>query len=73
MDHQQRQGHAHLLILRRIAFNLLALFRGRTQRSEDKRLTPWATLLRWFVIALVSATLLQVDGLRSRNAAAAIR
>ena len=61
------RGMVVVLLLRRMAFNLLALFRDVTQRSENKRGTPWKTLLRWtynMLIALVDADLL---GLRNRG------
>jgi hypothetical protein len=67
------KGMLNVLILRRIAANLLALFRGLTQRSEDRRLTPWATIMLWFFIALVSATSQQVAGLRPRHQSATTR
>jgi hypothetical protein len=37
-------GSLNVLLLRRIAFNILALFRTVTQRADDKRRTPWLTL-----------------------------
>ena len=43
-------------VLRRIAYNMLALFRSVTQRSEDRRQTPWRDLLRWVYNALIAAT-----------------
>ena len=67
------QGMLNVLILRRIAYNLVALFRGLTQRSEDRRLTPWATVIRGFYIALVAATEQQIAGLRTRTEAPEIR
>lgn len=63
-------GSLNVLLLRRIAFNMLALFRSVTQRSEDKRGTPWLTLFNQLSIALVSATLEALAGLRTRVPAA---
>lgn len=63
------QGSLNVLLLRRIAFNLLALFRGVTQRSDEKRATPWATLFENLYITLVSATAEVIEGLRPRVAA----
>ncbi len=63
-------GSLNVLLLRRIAFNMLALFRSVTQRSEDKRATPWLTLFGQLYIALVSASLEAVAGLRTRVVAA---
>jgi hypothetical protein len=60
------KGMLNVLILRRIALNLLTLFRGVSLRSEDNRLMPWASLLRAFRDALLLATLSLVDGLRDR-------
>ena len=59
-------GSLNVLLLRRIAFNMLALFRSVTQRAEDKRGTPWLTLFNRLYIALVSATAEAVAGLRTR-------
>lgn len=41
------QGALALLMLRRIAYSLLALFRSVTLRSADKRQMPWKDLLLW--------------------------
>ena len=69
-DHPWIAGHdrgmLNVLILRRIAYNLVALFRGVTQRSGDRWLTPWAAVLRWFYNAMIVATARQVVGLRTR-------
>lgn len=59
-------GSLNVLLLRRIAFNMLALFRSVTQRSEDKRGTPWLTLFGQLYIALLTATVEVVAGLRTR-------
>jgi len=65
------KGSVVVLLLRRIAYNMLALFREATQRSEDKRGTPWKTLLRWMHSALIALTELDLAGLRERNLPAA--
>lgn len=65
------KGALAVLLLRRIAYNLLALFRSVTQRSEERRRIPWADLLRGFAQALVVITEVHVAGLRPRNNAAA--
>jgi hypothetical protein len=65
------QGALNLLILRRIAYNMLALFRGVTLRSEERRATPWRDLMRWLYNALISATAEQVASLRPRQVDAA--
>ncbi len=64
------RGMLAVMVLRRIAFNLLALYRCVTQRSEDKRRMPWKDLMRDFYDALVAATQAQLAGLRARNTAA---
>lgn len=40
------QGALNVLILRRVAYTLLTLFRTVTQKSEEHRLMPWRTLVR---------------------------
>ena len=65
------KGMVAVLMLRRIAYNLLALFRNVTQRSEANRRTPWKDLKRWVYNALISATDAQVAGLRPRAEVAA--
>ena len=61
------QGMVVLLILRRLAYNIMAFFRSVTQRSEDKRNLPWRTLQTW-ILAMTMA-LLEKDllGLRERT------
>ena len=66
------QGALAVLLLRRIAYNLLALFRSVTLRSEERRVMPWADLLRGFEHALVALGEAQLAGLRPRNHAAAL-
>ena len=44
-----------VLLLRRIAFTMLALFRAVTLRSEKSRAMPWKKLLGWVQLALVAA------------------
>jgi len=66
------KGALAVLLLRRIAYNMLALFRSVTQRSEERRAMPWADLLRGLRNALVAATEAQLASLRPRNIAAAL-
>jgi len=47
------KGALVVAILRRIALNLLVLFRSVTQRSIDRRATPWRELVRNVWLALV--------------------
>lgn len=56
-----------MLLLRRIAYNLAALFRSVTQRSEERRRTPWRDFLRSIYNSLIAATPEQVEGLRTRK------
>jgi len=59
-------GALNLIILRRIAYNAMALYRARTLRAEAKRLMPWRDLIREVHIALITATAAAVNGLRAR-------
>jgi hypothetical protein len=43
-------------ILRRIAYTMLALFRSVTQRSDERRATPWIALMTDFFVALITTT-----------------
>jgi hypothetical protein len=65
------KGMVVVMLLRRLAYNLLALFRGVTQRSEERRATPWRDLVRWFYNALIAATAADLSHLRSRTGLAA--
>lgn len=47
------KGALVVALLRRIALNLLVLFRSVTQRSEERRAMPWADLVRNVWLALV--------------------
>jgi len=61
------RGLMNVLVLRRIAYTLLALFRSITQRSDEARAMRWKDLLRWVNAALVGATDEQMSGLRART------
>jgi hypothetical protein len=65
------RGALAIGLLRRIAYNLLALFRSVTQRSDEARRTPWRTLMHWLHVALLTAKEVHVAGLRARRPAAA--
>jgi hypothetical protein len=60
------QGMLNVLLLRRIALNLVGLFRGRTLRGEEQRTTPWTTVIRWFHNMLIAATPDLLEQLRPR-------
>jgi hypothetical protein len=64
------QGALAVLLLRRVALNLLGFFRSVTQKSEEKRAAPWKTLMRSMWLALVSATDEVLASLRPRVAPA---
>ncbi len=61
------QGMLNVLLLRRVALNLVGLFRGRTLRGEEQRTTPWATVIRWFHNTLIAATDNLLANLRPRR------
>lgn len=61
------QGALVVMLLRRLVYTVLTLFRARTQRSEDKQLAPWRELLEDIMDAMKMATQLEVVGLRSRT------
>lgn len=63
------QGMVVVMLLRRIASNLLALYRSVTTRAEHKRKVAWPTLLRAIGTALLQATQEAMAGLRRRNRA----
>jgi len=53
-------------LLRRLAYTLVALFRSVTQRSDERRGTPWRDLMRWFRNALLCASDADIASLRPR-------
>jgi hypothetical protein len=59
-----------ILLLRRIAFNLLALFRSVTQRSPRQRAVAWKQLLYAISFALLTLDARESAGLRLRPAPA---
>jgi hypothetical protein len=60
------QGMLVVMLLRRMAYNLLTLYRNVTLRSEDKRVTPWRELMRHFYNAFMQLTRSHLSGLRAR-------
>jgi hypothetical protein len=66
-------GMLAVLVLRRIAYTLLALFRAVTLRSDEHRAMRWKALLVRVRDALVAATAESFAGLRAREVAAAVR
>ena len=64
------QGTLVVMLLRRMAFNLLALFRSVTQRCEERRATPWKDIMRWMHSAVIAIQMHEMESLRSRPALA---
>jgi hypothetical protein len=64
------QGMLVCAIFRRLAYNLLTLWRGRTLRADESRRTPWKTLFRWVSRALEQADHDAFERLRPRVAQA---
>jgi hypothetical protein len=62
-------GMLAVLLLRRIAYTLLALFRSVTQRSDEARSIAWKTLFLWVRDTLVGAQPEHLLNLRLRAAA----
>lgn len=60
------QGTLVVMLLRRMAYNLLALFRSVTQRSEERRRTPWRDIMRWMNQAVVGIQGHELASLRAR-------
>jgi hypothetical protein len=60
-------GMLAVLVLRRIAYTLLALFRSVSLRSQEKREMRWADLLRWVWCAIVAATDAHLEAIRPRT------
>jgi predicted transposase YbfD/YdcC len=56
-----------VMILRRIGYTLLTIFRSITQRSDDRRQEPWHCLLQRIRDAVLLATTSVLDGLRPRT------
>ncbi len=63
----EAQGTVVTFLLRRLAYNILTLFRSRTLRSAKNRETPWRDLIRHFYNSLISATDKELEGLRVRE------
>jgi len=65
-------GMLAVLLLHRIAYALLALFRTVTLRSDEGRAIRWKSLLTWMRDALVAAAPEHTVNLRVREACAAV-
>lgn len=62
----QPQGMLVVMLIRRLCYNLLTLYRAVTLRSERKRSLPWKSLLRTVYNSLLLATLEAMAGVRRR-------
>ncbi len=56
-----------VMVLRRIAYTLLTLWRGVSLRGDEQRARPWRDLMRDILLAAVTATLHQLRGLRDHR------
>jgi hypothetical protein len=61
------RGALAVLLLRRIAYNLISLFRSVTQRSDEHRASPWRLLIAHLHLALVASTEADIAQLRARH------
>lgn len=66
------QGTVVVMLLRRLGFNLLSLFRSVTQRSEERRQMPWKDLMRRVYNTLIAATSADTAALRPRALTASV-
>jgi hypothetical protein len=67
------QGALVVLVLRRIAYNMLALFRSVTQRSSERRKMPWRDIIRSRYNAAICVTDADLAGIPTRRGVAAAR
>ena len=65
----ESQGTLAVMLLRRIAYNILTLFRSVTLRSSSQRLARWRDICRWFYNAIIGSTEEHLAGLRMRRPA----
>ena len=63
-------GLLNVLMLRRLAYTLMTLYRSVTQRSDDERQVRWRDLMTRFLAALLGATENHLANLRPRSTAA---
>jgi hypothetical protein len=60
------RGALNIILLRRIAYNMLAAFRSHTLRTENPKLLSWRYLMKQAHNALIAATEPMLAGLRAR-------
>ncbi len=58
-----------VMVLRRIAYTLLALWRYVTLRSDEQRHRPWRKVMRDIELAVIKATAGELAGLRRHRLA----
>lgn len=63
------RGMVVVMLLRRLAYNILSLYRAVTLRSEASRTQAWTTLMRAIYASLLQATPAMVAELRPRTVA----
>ncbi|MBK7585948.1 MAG: hypothetical protein IPI67_37905 [Myxococcales bacterium] len=61
---QNPRATAVVMVLRRIAYTLLTLWRGVTLRSDEQRARPWRDVMREIFLAAVTTTTEQLAALR---------
>ncbi len=64
------RGMVVMMMLRRLTYNMLTLYRSVTLRSKTSRSQPWATLMRTVYNSLIKATEEAMAGLRRRQVVA---
>lgn len=68
---REPQGMLAVQLLRRIAFNLMSLFRSCTQRSDEKREMPWKDLMKEFYLAFMRLALADLKNSKIKQVIAA--
>lgn len=75
LDHpwieQNPRATAVVMVLRRIAYTLLALWRGVSLRSDEQRTRPWRELMHEIFLVVVTASVEQLRDLRRHRLAPA--
>ena len=64
-------GALAVLILRRVAYTLLTLYRSVSLRSDDNRAMPWKRLMQWLHDTIIAANQHVFSNLRKPKAIAA--
>lgn len=62
-------GMINIIVLRRIVYNILCIYRAVTLRSETSRATPWTMLLKLVERSLLVASTEMLSGIRRRSPA----